>query len=476
MMASYLNAKIRNIHCIGIGGAGMSGIAEILHKKGYLVSGSDLVQNNMTDYLEGFNIPIVFHHRASKELLSADLIVYSSAIYQNHPALIMARKQGITTISRGQMLSELMQGQYAIAVAGTHGKTSTVGLLAQMTLKFLKPTIFIGGYLHIIKSHAYIGESDYCITEADESDASFLLLKPAIAVITNIDEDHMETYKNDFNKLLKAYHDFLKPVSNTNGWAVLCYDDPILQKYYINSTNRSMVTYGMHAAAMIHAVDVIQLGQKLSFTIIRERLNRASLKIQIALSGNHSVLNILAAVAVGTILDIPDQVIEMSFKNYQGIARRFQVLGEIAYQNKTICIIDDYGHHPREISATLQAIHATWPTRRVMIVFQPHRYTRTRDLLEQFAKVLAQKAQNLVLLPVYAASEIMLQGINSQLLAEKIKHYTAYEPQVVEDQLALFSYLDQKLQAGDIILFQGAGNITQMAHAFLNHIRNSAIV
>lgn len=470
-MSVFLTPSVRRIHCLGIGGIGMSAIAEILSQRGYIVSGSEQTPNAMTSRLEKLGIKVLYHEGSSQLAAQADLVVYSAAITATHPELRWIKALGITTVSRGRLLGELMQGQYGIAVAGTHGKTSTVGLISQICIKHkLDPTIAIGGYLENIQSNVRVGKSTYFITEGDESDASLLFLKPKIAVLTNVDKDHLETYGGDFNQLIQTYQQFLSSIesdasTNAKEGAILCQEDPIIREMQ-GKLNRPFISYGFDKASMVRGIEIKQVGRYLHFTVLRKSLNQSPLKIQLFLSGKHNVLNALAAIAVATLLHIPDEHIQAALQTYRGIARRFQVIGEIPLLGGAVPVIDDYGHHPTEIAATIEAIKATWPHRRIVMVFQPHRYTRIRNLLTSFAHILGQSVEHLFLLPIYAASETPIEDINSKYLANVISQQGYIKPLLVDND-TLFTHLDNYLQKDDILLFQGAGDITHLAHAFV---------
>jgi UDP-N-acetylmuramate--alanine ligase len=451
---------IRRIHCVGVGGAGMSGIAEILHAQGYHVTGSDLGPTTVTARLIQLGISVSFGHNDHALVSQADLLVYSSAISSHNCEWQWAKNRKIPCLSRGQMLGILAKGHVGIAVAGTHGKTSTVGLMAQLLRQHhLDPTIVIGGYLKSIKSHAAFGRSEYFITEADESDGSLLFLQPEIAVVTRVDEDHLGYYEYDFNRLVHTYHEFIE---HSTGWVVLCEDDPILRQMIAQGLSRSVLTYGFETSAMIRGIQRRQSSRQLSLTVLREKCARLPLPITVPFLQN--AYNVLAAVAVATLLAIPDDIIQAGLEEYTGVARRLEWLGEVLLPQGKVAVIDDYGHHPREIEATVQAIRQAWPQRRLVLVFQPHRYTRTRDLLTAFADVLARVADCLLLLPIYAAHEVPIVGIDHTVLASAIRQQGG-EPILVE-VTSLNHTLRQCLEKDDIVLFQGAGTIGQMARDF----------
>lgn len=469
---SKLLSGVRYIHLVGIGGAGMSGLAEILHYQGFQVSGSDLKFSAVTEALSCLGIPVTQGHQ-EQWITPIDLVVQSTAIPESNAELIQARYQGIPVISRGRLLAELMRHQYGIAIAGTHGKTTTTGLLASICLQYNDPTVLIGGYLNTIKGYARLGTGPF-IAEADESDASLLFLEPQIAVVTNIDTDHLETYGNNFSQLVQTFVQFLGSISldKDSNWAVLCQDDPALAKL-IPQLKHKTISYGFSPEAQVRGVNFQPLGAQSQWTVLRTGLSETTsrpLPIHLNLPGQYNALNAMAAIAVASLLNIPDSVIQDTLRDFSGIRRRFQILGQLLLsKGRRVTIIDDYGHHPVEITETLQAIRVSWPNQRVVLIFQPHRYSRMQNqqLVEEFAEALS-KADFLLILPIYAASETPRASISSNILLRVLQKHTTIEVRLVDNQVDLTQQLSCSLEQGDIVLFQGAGDITQMAHDFLN--------
>lgn len=451
--------RIKHIHFVGVGGVGMAGIAEVLLSQGYRVSGSDLADNALTKRLRSVGAEIYQDHNADN-IKNADVIVRSSAIDMNNIELTTARELHIPIVPRAEMLGELMRFRYGIAIAGTHGKTTTTSLVTSiLTEEGIDPTFVIGGRLNSAGSNARLGTGRYLVAEADESDASFLYLKPMISVVTNIDADHMGTYHNDFSQLRKAFIDFIHRLP-FYGLAVLCIDDPVVQET-LPEISRPFYTYGFTSEADFRASEMIYKGTQTYFTV--ERPNMAPLKITLNLPGRHNVLNSLAAIAVATELKISDQAIQRALENFAGIGRRFQIYGDFELKKGgSVTLIDDYGHHPREIAVTLQAARQSWPERRLVMVFQPHRYSRTHDLFNEFRDVLSQP-DALVLLDVYSAGESYIEGADGASLIKAIKEHSKMVPVFVEQHAQLASVLQTILRDGDILLMQGAGNIGALA-------------
>lgn len=450
--------RIRHLHFVGVGGAGMGGIAEVLLTQGYQVSGSDLNENAMTRRLKNLGAQIIKGHQA-KNVLGADVVVRSTAVPDENPELVAARAARIPVVPRALMLAELMRFRYGIAVAGTHGKTTTTSLVASLLAEGgADPTFVIGGLLNSAGTNARLGDGRYLVAEADESDASFLYLQPIIAIVTNIDADHMATYQGDFANLRQTFIDFIHHLP-FYGLAVLCIDDPVVRGI-IPEISRPIVTYGFAEDADIRAVDFKQQELKNHFKIIRPN-GKASLDVTLNLAGRHNVLNALAAIAVATELDIFDQAITNGLANFSGVGRRLQVCGEITVGDGRALLVDDYGHHPREIEVTLEAIRSAWPDRRLVMAYQPHRYTRTRDLFEDFARVLSE-VDVLLLLEVYSAGEISIAGADGRSLCRNIRQRGRIDPIFVESCNDLPVALQDVLQAGDILLMQGAGDIGGM--------------
>jgi len=452
--------RIKRVHFVGIGGVGMGGIAEVLLSEGYQITGSDLSDNALTRRLRMMGAEIFQGHEAS-HVENADVVVRSSAVEANNPELVAAREKRIPIVQRAEMLGELMRFRYGIAIAGTHGKTTTTSLVTSILAEDgLDPTFVIGGRLNSVGSNARLGRGRYLVAEADESDASFLHLKPMISIVTNIDEDHMSTYQNDFSVLRSAFIDFLHRLP-FYGLAVLCIDDPEVRNI-LSEVSRPYFTYGFAEDADFRAVDITQKGTQTCFVVRRRQGKLPDLSITLNLPGQHNVLNALAAIAVATELKTSDQAIERALEKFAGIGRRFQIYGDFPLNSGVVTLVDDYGHHPREIAATLQAARVSWPDRRLVMVYQPHRYTRTRDLLKDFSEVLSLPDE-LVLLDVYAAGEDFIEGADGKSLVQKILKLGKIKPHFVEDHEKLSGILQNVLRAGDILLMQGAGNIGGMA-------------
>lgn len=451
---------IKHVHFVGIGGVGMAGIAEVLLRQGYTVSGSDLSDNALTQWLRVMGATIYRGHDAANVKL-ADVIVRSSAVDWTNPELEAARKLRIPIVPRAEMLGELMRFRYGIAVAGTHGKTTTTSLVTSILAEAgLDPTFVIGGRLNSIGSNARLGRGHYLVAEADESDASFLYLKPMISIVTNIDQDHMGTYGHDFEKLKSTFIDFLNRLP-FYGLAVLCIDDPIVREI-LPQLPRAVLTYGLNEEADFKTLNYERAGMQTKFTVERPH-GQSPLVVTLNLPGRHNVLNALAAIAVATELKVPDQAIVTALQNFAGIGRRFQVYGDFtSTAGAKVTLVDDYGHHPREIAATLQAARESWPDRRLVMVYQPHRYTRTRDLFEDFSKVLSLP-DKLLLLDVYSAGEAFIQGADGASLANEIKKQGKVDPVFIKQLGTLPTMLDKELQDGDVLLMQGAGNIGALA-------------
>lgn len=451
--ASHMG-RIRRIHFVGIGGAGMGGIAEVLLNEGYAVSGSDLTSNSVTKRLEQFGAKIIQKHH-SDNIKNADVIVRSSAIPDDNPELVAARQARIPIVPRALMLAELMRFRYGIAIAGTHGKTTTTSLVTSILAEAgLDPTFVIGGRLNSTGSNAKLGSGKYLVAEADESDASFLYLKPIMSAVTNIDADHMSTYNGDFSNLKQTFVEFLHHLP-FYGLAVLCLDDPVVRDI-IPQVSRPILTYGFSEEADIRALEFDQQGVKTHFKVLRR--DKPSLEILLNLAGQHNVLNSLAAIAIATEIDIPDAAIKKALSTFSGVGRRFQMYGEFNLSQGRVFLVDDYGHHPREIKATLQAIRKAWPNRRLVMAYQPHRYTRTRDLFDDFAQVLSE-VDVLVLLDVYSAGESIIPGADGRSLCRNIRQRGKVDPIFVEHPQDLPIALQNVLQDQDIVLTQGAGNI-----------------
>jgi UDP-N-acetylmuramate--alanine ligase len=451
--------RIRNIHFIGIGGAGMGGIAEVLHNQGYLVTGSDLSHNAMTQRLSGLGIKIIYNHHADN-IAGADVVVITSALSKDNPEWLAARTAGIPVVRRAEMLAELMRFGQGIAIAGCHGKTTTTSILASiMATANLDPTFVIGGKLNSLGANAKLGTGKYFIAEADESDASFLHLNPVIAIVTNIARDHMGTYGGDFKNLRQAFVDFLHRLP-FYGMAVLNIDDPVVRDL-IPELHCQVVTYGCSANADYRLVDYKQLNGHGLFDVV-SKFHHSSFKMDLNLPGLHNAQNALAAMAVCLEEGIEPSYIQQALVNFSGTGRRFQVYEDIKLSNgKKFTLIDDYGHHPDEISVMLNAIKAGWPDRRLVMLFQPHRYSRTRDLFDEFVNVLSQ-APVLILLPVYAASEQPLPGASSNALHAAIVGRQLSQAYCYDSRDAMFKELEKIIKDDDILVVQGAGDISEV--------------
>lgn len=451
---------IKHVHFVGIGGVGMAGIAEVLLRQGYTVSGSDIAENSLTQWLRVMGATIYKGHDAAN-IKNADVIVRSSAVEIENPEFDAARAARIPIVARAEMLGELMRFRYGIAVAGTHGKTTTTSLTTSILAEAgLDPTFVIGGRLNSVGSNARLGRGHYLVAEADESDASFLYLKPMISIVTNIDQDHMATYHNNFDKLKETFVEFLHRLP-FYGLAVVCIDDPVVRDL-LPRVSRPIVTYGLSPDADFNTLGYKQLGMQTQFVVQRPK-GLAPLEVTLNLPGRHNVLNALAAIAVASELNIPDKAIADALAHFAGIGRRFQVYGDFALSSGGhVTLVDDYGHHPREIAATLQAARESWPDRRLVMVYQPHRYTRTRDLFGDFCEVLSLP-DKLLLLDVYAAGEDYIDGADGEALAYAIQKRGILNPIFVPKHDALPGLFVSELKDGDVILMQGAGNIGGLA-------------
>lgn len=450
--------RIKNIHFVGIGGAGMGGIAEVLLNEGYGISGSDRQANGMTQRLQDLGATIYFGHLASNVEI-ANVVVVSSAIGPTNPEIIAANEKRIPVIRRAEMLAELMRFRHGIAVAGTHGKTTTTSLISTIFAEAkLDPTFVIGGLLNSAGTNARLGDSQYLIAEADESDASFLHLQPMVSVVTNIEADHMETYQGDFQKMQDTYIDFLHNLP-FYGLAVLCIDDLVIQKL-LPRIGRKYITYGVSEQSDVRAVN-IELGfNQSTFDVLREDLPPLSVTVNVP--GQHNVLNSLAAIAVSSDEGLEDKYIVKALGEFSGIGRRFEILGDYVTSKGQAILIDDYGHHPTEVAATIAVARNNWPDRRLVMAYQPHRFSRTRDLYEDFVKVLSQ-VDVLLLLEVYSAGEDAIDGADSRSLCRSIRQRGQLEPIYVSEITKLPKLLAESLNDQDIVLTQGAGNIGKIA-------------
>ncbi len=447
--------RIGRIHFVGIGGVGMCGIAEVLLNQGYAIAGSDIRRSAVTERLEKLGMTIHIGHQQSN-IVDVDAVVISSAVGEDNPEVQAARAQRIPVVRRAEMLAELMRYRHGIAVAGTHGKTTTTSLLASVFAQAgLDPTFVIGGKLTSAGTNARLGESRYLVAEADESDASFLHLQPMVSIVTNIDADHMSTYGGDFNVLKKTFVDFLHNLP-FYGLAVLCTDDPIVSEI-LPQISRPVLTYGLNEGADFRAVDLNQTGMVTRFRVLRPE-GYAPLDISLNMPGEHNVLNALATIAVATDEGVNDQAIIDGLCQFQGVGRRFQVQGEFPIEGGSVLMVDDYGHHPREVAATLQAIRQGWPDRRLVTLYQPHRYSRTRDLYEDFVQILSEP-DVLLLMDIYPAGEEPIAGSDGRSLCRSIRQRGKVDPVFVERGENIAALLQNILQPGDLLLTQGAGDI-----------------
>lgn len=453
--------RVKRIHFIGIGGVGMCGIAEVLHDEGYQITGSDLSENRTVEHLRSLGITVYIGHQA-EHIVNTDVVVRSTAVTEDNPEIVAAKLQKIPVIPRAMMLAELMRFRHGIAIAGTHGKTTTTSLVTSLlTAGGLDPTFVIGGKLTSCGVNAQHGNSPYFVAEADESDASFLFLKPTMAVVTNIDADHMSTYGGSFDKLRATFVEFLHHLP-FYGLAVVCIDDPEV-RHILLKIQRPTLTYGFAKDANYRAVNWTQQGLMSSFTVIRPAPH-PELTIQFKWPGRHNVLNALASIVIATELEVSDEAIQQGLFEFQGVGRRFQMLGERSFDAGNALIVDDYGHHPQEIRATIDAFRAVWPNKRLVHVFQPHRYTRTQELFSQFVDVLGL-ADELLLFDIYSAGEPEIVGISSEILANAIDTRGTAVTLVNEKTLA--EHLNKLVREGDVILMQGAGSISQLANQLM---------
>lgn len=450
--------RVKRIHFVGIGGAGMGGIAEVLLNEGYDITGSDIGENQVVKRLTNLGAKVIIGHHKDN-IKGASVIVISTAIDASNPEIEHALALRIPIVRRAEMLAELMRFRHGIAIAGTHGKTTTTSLIASVFGEAkLDPTFVIGGLLNSAGTNAQLGSSRYLIAEADESDASFLHLQPMVAVVTNIDEDHMETYQGDFEKLKDTYIEFLHNLP-FYGLAVVCIDNPVVREL-LPRIGRQVITYGFSEDADVQATDFEQESGKSYFTVNRE--GKEPMKLSVNLPGEHNVLNALASIAVATDENVEDSAIKASLEKFAGIGRRFEQLAKLKTNNGDMVLVDDYGHHPREVQVTIKAMRNGWPEKRLVMVFQPHRYSRTRDLYEDFVEVLSE-VDCLYLLDVYAAGETPVTGADSKSLARSIRQRGQVEPIYVSDVSKLDELLQSQLQDGDMVITQGAGNIGAVA-------------
>jgi UDP-N-acetylmuramate--alanine ligase len=465
--------RIKRIHFIGIGGVGMCGIAEVLLNQGYQISGSDLRQSAVTQHLINMGAKVFLGHQ-SDNVDSVDVVVVSTAIDKNNPEIKNAIKKRIPIVRRAEMLAELMRFRHGIAVAGTHGKTTTTSLVTSILAQAkLDPTYVIGGRLNSSGTNARLGASRYLVAEADESDASFLHLQPMTSIVTNIDADHMETYGGDFDKLKQTFIDFLHNLP-FYGLAVLCIDDDNVREI-LPKVSRKFITYGLSKDADFRAFDIVQQGLFTSFKVKRPG-GADDLVVRMRMPGVHNVLNALAAIVVASDEKVDDESIVYALENFAGVGRRFQVCAEVECTDDegnegSVLLVDDYGHHPREVEVTIEAIRKGFPERRLVALFQPHRYSRTRDLYEDFVRVLSEP-DVLLLMDVYPAGEKPIAGAEGRALCRSIRQRGALDPVFIERDEDISQVLSKVLKPGDLLLTQGAGDIGSLAITLTQQLPN----
>ncbi len=451
--------RIRGVHFVGIGGTGMCGIAEVLLNQGYAVSGSDLKASSVTDRLTQLGARVLIGHKA-ENISGADVVVVSSAVTRDNPEVVAAHSQRLPVVPRAEMLGELMRYRHGIAVAGTHGKTTTTSLITSVFRSAgLDPTFVIGGLLNSTGSNARLGISRYIIAEADESDASFLQLKPMSAVITNIDQDHMATYGHDFEMLKKAFIEFVHQLP-FYGSVVLCAEDPETLGI-LPELSRPMLTYGFNEQSDFRAEDVRINDGRWQFKV--QRPASSELEVTLAIPGRHNVLNALAAIAVATDEGIEDEAIIDGLKGFSGVGRRFQISEPVSLAGREFAVVDDYGHHPTEVEAVIETARDMWPDRRLVMCYQPHRYTRTRDLYDEFVRVLSG-VDVLICLEVYAAGETPIAGADAKALCQGIRQRANLIPMYAEGPEEALQVLEDVVEPGDVVLVQGAGNVNRISN------------
>jgi UDP-N-acetylmuramate--alanine ligase len=461
---------VKNIHFVGIGGVGMNGIAKVLLNLGYQVSGSDIRHNPATEKLEESGAVIFIGHEAAN-IEKADAIVVSTAIKPDNPELVAAQEKRIPVVRRAEMLAELMRFRYGIAVAGTHGKTTTTSLIASLlTEGELDPTYVIGGRLNSAGTYAHLGESDYLVAEADESDASFLHLLPMLAVVTNVDADHMETYDGDFSRLRQTFIEFLHNLP-FYGLAIVCIDDDNIRDM-LGEIGRQVKTYGLSEDADVRAINIQQKGYQTSFDVVAG--GQKPFSICLNMPGEHNVLNALAAICVALELKVSIDSICQALNRFEGVGRRFQVTSGCVVGNSTVMLVDDYGHHPSEVDATLKAIRSGWPDQRLVMAFQPHRYSRTQEHFDDFVKVLSG-VDVLVVSEVYPAGETPIQGADGRALVQAIRARGQVEPVFLDDIKELPELLKSIVNDNDLVLTSGAGDIGSVAAELKNCLCESGV-
>ncbi len=449
--------KVKHIHFVGVGGSGMSGIAEVLVHLGYTVSGSDLAASATTRRLESEGVKVMIGH-ATENTSGADAVVVSTAVKADNPEVVAARERKIPVVPRAQMLAELMRLKRGIAIAGTHGKTTTTSLVTSILAEGgIDPTFVIGGRLNAAGANARLGSGDFLVAEADESDASFLFLSPVLSVVTNIDADHMETYGHDFERLKGAFVDFLNRLP-FYGVAVLCGDDANVRAI-MPQVAKQIVTYGLTPGCNFYAENIVAADGQMRFDCVRVNGSVSRLSITLNLPGLHNVLNALAAIAVATEVQVSDAAIVKALAEFKGVGRRFQRYGEVALPaGGSFTLVDDYGHHPVEMAATLAAARGAFPGRRLVLAFQPHRYTRTRDCFEDFVKVLST-VDALLLAEIYAAGEAPIVAADGRSLARALRVGGKVEPVFIEEIAAMPQTIMDVARDGDVVLCMGAGSI-----------------
>jgi UDP-N-acetylmuramate--L-alanine ligase (EC 6.3.2.8) len=468
-LSSVSSSRIQNIHFIGIGGSGMSGIAEVLNNLGYSISGSDTTSSKTTKRLENLGCKITYQHQ-SNQIIGAQAVVVSSAINEKNPELIKARELNIPVVPRAEMLSELMRFRFGIAVAGTHGKTTTTSLITHiLSVAQLDPTYIIGGILNSSGVNAKLGESNYLIAEADESDASFLHLQPMLSVITNIDQDHMSTYNNDYQNLKDAFVSFTSNLP-FYGACILCTDD-IGVIDIVDDIHRPLITYGFNSGVDVQAINIRQQDMQMHFDAVCNKYDK-SFSVELNLIGRHNILNTLAAIGVACELKIKVEVIQSALKSFSGVARRLDYHGLLEINNKHVSLFDDYGHHPNEINAVFESLQNTYQDKRLVVIFQPHRYSRTRDLFDDFARILSN-ADALILLEIYPANEQPIARINSSSLANAIRKRSSLDPVVIKDGKEILTVLPNIIKNDDVILTLGAGDIHALPGLLTDKYANS---
>jgi len=449
--------SLNNIHFIGIGGSGMSGIAEVLFNLGYKVTGSDQTESEITERLINMGIEINYEHSIAN-LKAAEMVVVSSAISKTNPEIKEAKRRFIPILARAEMLSSLMNTKRGIAIAGTHGKTSTTSIIASIMAEAgLDPTFINGGIINSFNSNAQLGKGKYLIAEADESDQSFLLLQPSMSIITNIEADHLVNYKNNFENLKKAFLDFVKKLP-FNGMAIVCGDDPVIRKL-IPKFSRPYITYGFNKKNDYVISNYSSKDFKSSFNLKSETEN---LKLNFNMLGRHNVLNAAAAVVLCIQEGISAEVINHSLKNFMGINRRMQVLGKIAINGSSCILLDDYGHHPSEIKSTIESIRESYPNKELNMVFQPHRFTRTKDLFLEFVNVL-MKVDNLTLLDIYSAGEPSIKGISSKALMKKLIDSGFKKVRILNTGKEIMDFHKDQMSKDSVLIMQGAGDISKIS-------------